>query len=181
MPTKYLENSTLLGLSVTQHCEVLFQSPCTRHLHASLSESTCRQSIHTFFVPLSFMHVHSVCVCRAVTRPVLILLPVLGLTWLCGVLVHLSIVVAYVFIALNAFQVNKDMVSNLISFFVFKSNVLSELTFSLIVKSHCSKRGSKLLFCKCYFGPKQAPQESHFTVITALTHMIPVLTHFSFS
>uniref|UniRef100_A0A3Q1I9Q2 Uncharacterized protein n=1 Tax=Anabas testudineus TaxID=64144 RepID=A0A3Q1I9Q2_ANATE len=117
----------------------------------------------------------------AVTRPVLILLPVLGLTWLCGVLVHLSIVVAYVFIALNAFQVNKDMVSNLISFFVFKSNVLSELTFSLIVKSHCSKRGSKLVFCKCYFGPKQAPQESHFTVITALTHMIPVLTHFSFS
>ncbi|KAJ0019639.1 hypothetical protein NQD34_007208 [Periophthalmus magnuspinnatus] len=41
----------------------------------------------------------------AVTRPVLILLPVLGLTWLCGVLVHLSVVVAYVFIALNAFQV----------------------------------------------------------------------------
>uniref|UniRef100_A0A8C4HW09 Adhesion G protein-coupled receptor D2 n=1 Tax=Dicentrarchus labrax TaxID=13489 RepID=A0A8C4HW09_DICLA len=44
----------------------------------------------------------------AVTRPVLILLPVLGLTWLCGVLVHLSVVVTYVFIALNAFQVNKD-------------------------------------------------------------------------
>ncbi|XP_068460615.1 adhesion G-protein coupled receptor D2 isoform X2 [Clinocottus analis] len=40
----------------------------------------------------------------AVTRPVLILLPVLGLTWLCGVLVHLSVVVAYVFIALNALQ-----------------------------------------------------------------------------
>ncbi|KAM7416860.1 hypothetical protein PAMA_018776 [Pampus argenteus] len=40
----------------------------------------------------------------AVTRPVLILLPVLGLTWLCGVLVHLSVVVAYVFITLNAFQ-----------------------------------------------------------------------------
>uniref|UniRef100_A0A673I3K3 Adhesion G protein-coupled receptor D2 n=1 Tax=Sinocyclocheilus rhinocerous TaxID=307959 RepID=A0A673I3K3_9TELE len=39
------------------------------------------------------------------TRPVLILLPVLGLTWLCGVLVHLSVVVAYVFITLNAFQV----------------------------------------------------------------------------
>lgn len=43
---------------------------------------------------------------RAVTRPVLILLPVLGLTWLCGVLVHLSVVVAYIFITLNAFQVN---------------------------------------------------------------------------
>ncbi|AWP06634.1 putative G-protein coupled receptor 144-like [Scophthalmus maximus] len=40
----------------------------------------------------------------AVTRPVLILLPVLGLTWLCGLLVHLSVVVAYVFISLNAFQ-----------------------------------------------------------------------------
>ncbi|XP_056275220.1 adhesion G-protein coupled receptor D2 [Pseudoliparis swirei] len=40
----------------------------------------------------------------AVTRPVLILLPVLGLTWLCGVLVHLSVVVAYVFIALNSLQ-----------------------------------------------------------------------------
>ncbi|KAM6944415.1 adhesion G protein-coupled receptor D2 [Lycodopsis pacificus] len=40
----------------------------------------------------------------AVTRPVLILLPVLGLTWLCGVLVHLSVVVAYIFIALNALQ-----------------------------------------------------------------------------
>ncbi|XP_077418660.1 adhesion G protein-coupled receptor D2 isoform X2 [Vanacampus margaritifer] len=40
----------------------------------------------------------------AVTRPVLILLPVLGLTWLCGVLVHLSVVIAYIFSALNAFQ-----------------------------------------------------------------------------
>lgn len=44
---------------------------------------------------------------RAVTRPVLILLPVLGLTWLCGVLVHLSVVLAYIFITLNALQVNK--------------------------------------------------------------------------
>ncbi|XP_060787198.1 adhesion G-protein coupled receptor D2 isoform X6 [Neoarius graeffei] len=40
----------------------------------------------------------------AATRPVLILMPVLGLTWLCGVLVHLSVVLAYLFIALNAFQ-----------------------------------------------------------------------------
>ncbi|TWW61252.1 Adhesion G-protein coupled receptor D2 [Takifugu flavidus] len=46
----------------------------------------------------------SLCCFRAVTRPVLILLPVLGLTWLCGVLVHLSVVVAYIFITLNAFQ-----------------------------------------------------------------------------
>ncbi|XP_026879968.2 adhesion G-protein coupled receptor D2 isoform X1 [Electrophorus electricus] len=40
----------------------------------------------------------------AATRPVLILLPVLGLTWLCGILVHLSVVLAYLFIVLNAFQ-----------------------------------------------------------------------------
>ncbi|XP_051964197.1 adhesion G-protein coupled receptor D2-like isoform X2 [Xyrauchen texanus] len=38
------------------------------------------------------------------TRPVLILLPVLGLTWICGVLVHLSVYLAYLFITLNAFQ-----------------------------------------------------------------------------
>ncbi|XP_026801517.3 adhesion G-protein coupled receptor D2 [Pangasianodon hypophthalmus] len=40
----------------------------------------------------------------AATRPVLILMPVLGLTWLCGVLVHLSVVLAYLFVSLNAFQ-----------------------------------------------------------------------------
>lgn len=34
------------------------------------------------------------------------LLPVLGLTWACGVLVHLSIVWAYVFIVLNSLQVS---------------------------------------------------------------------------
>ncbi|NXO01711.1 AGRD2 protein, partial [Rhinopomastus cyanomelas] len=40
----------------------------------------------------------------ATAKPVLVLLPVLGLTWVCGVLVHLSIVWAYVFIALNSLQ-----------------------------------------------------------------------------
>lgn len=55
------------------------------------------------------MYLCFVNICRAVTRPVLILLPVLGLTWLCGVLVHLSVVIAYIFIALNAFQVYKDI------------------------------------------------------------------------
>ncbi|XP_069097820.1 adhesion G-protein coupled receptor D2 isoform X1 [Pleurodeles waltl] len=40
----------------------------------------------------------------ATAKPILVLLPVLGLTWLCGVLVHLSIVWAYVFIMLNSFQ-----------------------------------------------------------------------------
>ncbi|XP_012808476.2 adhesion G-protein coupled receptor D2 isoform X1 [Xenopus tropicalis] len=40
----------------------------------------------------------------ATAKPIVVLLPVLGLTWLCGVLVHLSVVWAYVFIALNSFQ-----------------------------------------------------------------------------
>ncbi|NXB56117.1 AGRD2 protein, partial [Struthidea cinerea] len=40
----------------------------------------------------------------AMAKPVLVLLPVLGLTWVCGVLVHLSIVWAYVFIVLNSLQ-----------------------------------------------------------------------------
>ncbi|NWZ36147.1 AGRD2 protein, partial [Brachypodius atriceps] len=40
----------------------------------------------------------------ATVKPVLVLLPVLGLTWVCGVLVHLSIVWAYVFIVLNSLQ-----------------------------------------------------------------------------
>ncbi|XP_041090289.1 adhesion G-protein coupled receptor D2-like [Polyodon spathula] len=40
----------------------------------------------------------------ATIKPVLVLLPLLGLTWLCGVLVHFSVVLAYIFIAMNAFQ-----------------------------------------------------------------------------
>lgn len=44
---------------------------------------------------------------RATAKPVLVLLPVLGLTWVCGVLVHLSIIWAYVFIGLNSLQVSR--------------------------------------------------------------------------
>ncbi|XP_036383454.1 adhesion G-protein coupled receptor D2 [Megalops cyprinoides] len=54
--------------------------------------------------PSSSSQLHALDLTWAATRPVLILLPVLGLTWLCGVLVHLSMVLAYLFIALNAFQ-----------------------------------------------------------------------------
>uniref|UniRef100_A0A665X099 G-protein coupled receptors family 2 profile 2 domain-containing protein n=1 Tax=Echeneis naucrates TaxID=173247 RepID=A0A665X099_ECHNA len=47
-----------------------------------------------------------VCVCRAAVKAVLVLLPILGLTWLCGVLVPFSIVMAYIFILLNSLQVH---------------------------------------------------------------------------
>ncbi|NWV33348.1 AGRD2 protein, partial [Grantiella picta] len=40
----------------------------------------------------------------ATAKPILVLLPVLGLTWVCGVFVHLSIIWAYVFIMLNSLQ-----------------------------------------------------------------------------
>ncbi|XP_047442564.1 adhesion G-protein coupled receptor D2 isoform X2 [Mugil cephalus] len=41
---------------------------------------------------------------RAAVKAVLVLLPILGLTWLCGILVPFSIVMAYIFILLNSFQ-----------------------------------------------------------------------------
>ena len=47
-----------------------------------------------------------VCVCRAAVKAVLVLLPILGLTWLCGVLVPFSIVMAYIFVILNSLQVS---------------------------------------------------------------------------
>ncbi|XP_035379061.1 adhesion G-protein coupled receptor D2 isoform X2 [Electrophorus electricus] len=41
---------------------------------------------------------------RAAVKAVLVLLPILGLTWLCGVLVPFSIIMAYIFIVLNSLQ-----------------------------------------------------------------------------
>ncbi|KAJ8277956.1 hypothetical protein GJAV_G00082120 [Gymnothorax javanicus] len=41
---------------------------------------------------------------RSAVKAVLVLLPILGLTWLCGVLVPFSIVIAYIFIILNSLQ-----------------------------------------------------------------------------
>ncbi|XP_072130655.1 adhesion G protein-coupled receptor D2 [Mobula birostris] len=41
---------------------------------------------------------------RAAVKAVLVLLPILGLTWLCGVLVPFSVVMAYIFVILNSLQ-----------------------------------------------------------------------------
>lgn len=41
---------------------------------------------------------------RAAVKAVLVLLPILGLTWLCGVLVPFSITIAYIFSLLNSLQ-----------------------------------------------------------------------------
>lgn len=45
---------------------------------------------------------------RAAVKAVLLLLPILGLTWLCGVLVPFSTVMAYIFIILSSLQVDTD-------------------------------------------------------------------------
>ncbi|XP_058491570.1 adhesion G-protein coupled receptor D2 [Solea solea] len=73
-------------------CRVVMVTVSSAHRRAKMLSPSSASKLQTFDLTW------------AVTRPVLILLPVLGLTWLCGVLVHLSVVVAYVFIALNAFQ-----------------------------------------------------------------------------
>lgn len=46
------------------------------------------------------------CVRRAAVKAVLLLLPILGLTWLCGVLVPFSTAMAYIFITLSSLQVD---------------------------------------------------------------------------
>ncbi|RXM28338.1 Kinesin-like protein KIF14 [Acipenser ruthenus] len=46
---------------------------------------------------------------RAAVKAVLVLLPILGLTWLCGVLVPFSIVMAYIFVLLNSLQVRSTI------------------------------------------------------------------------
>ncbi|XP_031431337.2 adhesion G-protein coupled receptor D2 isoform X2 [Clupea harengus] len=46
---------------------------------------------------------------RAAVKAVLVLLPILGLTWLCGVLVPFSIVMAYIFVILNSLQVRSTV------------------------------------------------------------------------
>lgn len=55
-----------------------------------------------------FCGINCFCVCehRAAVKAVLVLLPILGLTWLCGVLVPFSVVMAYIFIILNSLQVH---------------------------------------------------------------------------
>lgn len=56
-----------------------------------------------YMLPLPFH-----CVRRAAVKAVLLLLPILGLTWLCGVLVPFSTVMAYIFITLSSLQVDTD-------------------------------------------------------------------------
>ncbi|KAK5604139.1 hypothetical protein CRENBAI_022673 [Crenichthys baileyi] len=73
-------------------CRVVIVTVSSAHRRAKMLSPSFASKMQTFDLTW------------AVTRPVLILLPVLGLTWLCGVLVHLSVVVSYMFIVLNSFQ-----------------------------------------------------------------------------
>ncbi|XP_019957904.2 adhesion G protein-coupled receptor D2 [Paralichthys olivaceus] len=82
----------VLAVNAVVLCRVVMVTVSSAHRRAKMLSPSSASKLQTFDLTW------------AVTRPVLILLPVLGLTWLCGVLVHLSVVIAYVFIALNAFQ-----------------------------------------------------------------------------
>ncbi|KAK2837094.1 hypothetical protein Q5P01_014306 [Channa striata] len=82
----------VLAVNAVVLCRVVMVTVSSAHRRAKMLSPSSASKMQTFDLTW------------AVMRPVLILLPVLGLTWLCGVLVHLSAVVAYVFIALNAFQ-----------------------------------------------------------------------------
>ncbi|ETE57764.1 hypothetical protein L345_16518, partial [Ophiophagus hannah] len=72
------------------------QRSCLQLRHFGMSNITLGTS-GSFPQP----HVASV---EATTKPILVLLPVLGLTWVCGILVHLSVTWAYIFIMLNSLQ-----------------------------------------------------------------------------
>nr|XP_020454898.1 adhesion G-protein coupled receptor D2 isoform X2 [Monopterus albus] len=82
----------ILAVNAVVLCRVVMVTVSSAHRRAKMLSPSSASKMQTFDLTW------------AVTRPVLILLPVLGLTWLCGVLVHLSVIVAYVFIAFNAFQ-----------------------------------------------------------------------------
>uniref|UniRef100_A0A4W5NSB8 G-protein coupled receptors family 2 profile 2 domain-containing protein n=1 Tax=Hucho hucho TaxID=62062 RepID=A0A4W5NSB8_9TELE len=70
---------------------------------------------------------------EAAVKAVLVLLPILGLTWLCGVLVPFSIVMAYIFIFLNSLQVLATY------FHLSKKRItLSVLFFFSLILSLCS-------------------------------------------
>uniref|UniRef100_A0A3P8RXQ4 G-protein coupled receptors family 2 profile 2 domain-containing protein n=1 Tax=Amphiprion percula TaxID=161767 RepID=A0A3P8RXQ4_AMPPE len=60
-----------------------------KHIHHTVSNTSSHRSLLSV----------------AAVKAVLVLLPILGLTWLCGVLVPFSIVMAYIFIFLNSLQV----------------------------------------------------------------------------
>ncbi|XP_037536700.1 adhesion G-protein coupled receptor D2 [Nematolebias whitei] len=82
----------ILAVNAVVLCRVVMVTVSSAHRRAKMLSPSSASKMQTFDITW------------AVTRPVLILLPVLGLTWLCGLLVHLSVAVAYVFIILNSFQ-----------------------------------------------------------------------------
>ncbi|KAM4578211.1 adhesion G protein-coupled receptor D2 isoform 2-T2 [Fundulus diaphanus] len=82
----------VLTVNAVVLCRVVMVTVSSAHRRAKMLSPSFASKMQTFDLTW------------AVTRPVLILLPVLGLTWICGVLVHLSVVVSYIFIVLNSFQ-----------------------------------------------------------------------------
>ncbi|KAF4070464.1 hypothetical protein AMELA_G00285700 [Ameiurus melas] len=124
----------------------------------------------------------------AATRPVLILMPVLGLTWLCGVLVHLSVVLAYLFIALNAFQglyiflvyaVYNSEVQNAIKRIQEKRKALSFTNCSQPISFLPSQRTPGALWVDCLPTPS-SPENSSSSQMTNSTASSLVIKNESF-
>ncbi|XP_032434484.1 adhesion G-protein coupled receptor D2 isoform X2 [Xiphophorus hellerii] len=82
----------VLTVNAVVLCRVVMVTVSSAHRRAKMLSPSFASKMQTFDLTW------------AVTRPILILLPVLGLTWMCGVLVHLSVVISYIFIILNSFQ-----------------------------------------------------------------------------
>ncbi|XP_038126969.1 adhesion G-protein coupled receptor D2 isoform X2 [Cyprinodon tularosa] len=82
----------VLTVNAVVLCRVVMVTISSAHRRAKMLSPSFASKMQTFDLTW------------AVTRPVLILLPVLGLTWICGVLVHLSVVLSYIFIFLNSLQ-----------------------------------------------------------------------------
>uniref|UniRef100_A0A3Q2D663 Adhesion G protein-coupled receptor D2 n=1 Tax=Cyprinodon variegatus TaxID=28743 RepID=A0A3Q2D663_CYPVA len=82
----------VLTVNAVVLCRVVMVTISSAHRRAKMLSPSFASKMQTFDLTW------------AVTRPVLILLPVLGLTWICGVLVHLSVVLSYIFIILNSLQ-----------------------------------------------------------------------------
>ncbi|XP_073397522.1 adhesion G protein-coupled receptor D2 [Dendrobates tinctorius] len=101
----------------------------------------------------------------ATAKPIIVLLPVLGLTWLCGVLVHINVIWAYVFIFLNAFQglyifliyaIYNSEVRNAIQRIKEKKKALSFTNCSQPTNYICSPRNTTLDIGKPYISPPKS-------------------------
>ncbi|XP_017288463.1 adhesion G-protein coupled receptor D2 isoform X1 [Kryptolebias marmoratus] len=141
----------ILAVNTVVLCRVVMVTVSSAHRRAKMLSPSSASKMQTFDLTW------------AVTRPVLILLPVLGLTWLCGVLVHLSVVVAYVFIILNSFQ----GLYIFLVYAVYNSEVRNAL-------KRIKEKRKALSFTNCSQPTSFLPSQR--APITSCSHSLPALS-----